>query len=99
MSITSVAMKQIEPIKDINIVDKAGYIGETITDYYLYTGNNYYQNYAIVIESADFSNLGKGRVTFIGSGGGDEPVVEPSSLLKLKVGNQKFLVGWPEENE
>lgn len=98
MSITSVVMKQIIPIKDINIVDKAGYIGETITDYYPYTGNNYYQNYAIVIESADFSELEKGRVTFIDSGG-DEPVVEPSSLLKLKVGNQKFLVGWPEENE
>jgi uncharacterized protein (TIGR02145 family) len=55
----------------IKVVDENGYVGATLTDYFPHVGNTYYNNYAIVVEGADFSQSGLGRVTFITPGSAD----------------------------
>lgn len=69
---TTVAIsKRIDSEQGMLVVDKNGYIGEVITDYFPHVGNIYYNNFAIVINNADFSQSGLGHVTFITLGTAD----------------------------
>lgn len=54
----------IVPIQRMVVVDKNGYIGYDITQYFQYSGNTYYYNYAILDNSANYSEAGLGQVTF-----------------------------------
>ena len=54
----------IVPIQRMVVVDKNGYIGYDITQYFQYSGNTYYYNYAILDNSANYSESGLGQVTF-----------------------------------
>ena len=54
----------IVPIQRMVVVDKNGYIGYDITQYFQYSGNTYYYNYAILDNSADYSQSELGQVTF-----------------------------------
>ena len=54
----------IIPIQRMVVVDKNGYIGYDITQYFQYSGNTYYYNYAILDNSANYSEAGLGQVTF-----------------------------------
>lgn len=54
----------IVPIDKMVVVDKNGYIGYDITQYFQYSGNTYYYNYAILDNSANYSEAGLGQVTF-----------------------------------
>ena len=55
----------------IKVVDSNGYVGDTITNYFPHVGNTYYNNFAVVIKGADFSELGLGQVTFLQEGTAD----------------------------
>ena len=68
MPTDAVSTRRIDSEQGINVVDENGYIGAVVTDYFPHTGNTYYNNFAIVINNADFSNSGLGQVTFITSG-------------------------------
>lgn len=57
-------MVNIVPINKMAVVDKNGYIGYDITEYFQYRGNTYYYNYAILSNGSDFSESGLGQVTF-----------------------------------
>lgn len=60
--------RRIDSQQGINVVDENGYIGAVITDYFPHTGNTYYNNFAVVVNNADFSHSGLGQVTFITPG-------------------------------
>ena len=67
----AITTKMIDSEVGIKVVDENGYVGATLTDYFPHVGNTYYNNYAIVVEGADFSQSGLGRVTFITPGSAD----------------------------
>lgn len=67
----SISAQMIDSEVGIKVVDENGYVGATLTDYFPHVGNTYYNNYAIVVEGADFSQSGLGRVTFITPGSAD----------------------------
>lgn len=68
---TVATSRRIDAEQGILVVDENGYIGEVITDYFPHVGNTYYNNFAIVINNADFSQSGLGQVTFITPGTAD----------------------------
>ena len=70
-SVGGITTKMIDSEVGIKIVDENGYVGATLTNYFPHVGNTYYNNYAIVVEGADFSQSGLGRVTFITPGSAD----------------------------
>lgn len=70
-SVGGITTKMIDSEVGIKVVDENGYVGATLTDYFPHVGNTYYNNYAIVVEGADFSQSGLGRVTFITPGSAD----------------------------
>lgn len=67
----AITTKMIDSEVGIKVVDENGYVGATLTNYFPHVGNTYYNNYAIVVEGADFSQSGLGRVTFITPGSAD----------------------------
>lgn len=67
----AIATKMIDSEVGIKVVDENGYVGATITNYFPHVGNTYYNNYAIIVEGADFSQSGLGRVNFITPGTAD----------------------------
>lgn len=67
----SIYTQMIDSEVGIKVVDENGYVGATLTDYFPHVGNTYYNNYAIVVDGADFSQSGLGRVTFITPGVAD----------------------------
>ena len=68
---TVATSSRIDSQQGINIVDANGYIGAVITDYFPHVGNTYYNNFAVIVNSADFSQSGLGQVTFITPGSAD----------------------------
>lgn len=54
----------IVPIQQIVVVDKNGYIGYDLTNFFQYRGSTYYYNYAILDNSANYAESGLGQVTF-----------------------------------
>ena len=70
-SVGGITTKMIDSEVGIKVVDENGYVGATLTDYFPHVGNTYYNNFAIVVERADFSQSGLGRVTFITPGSAD----------------------------
>lgn len=64
----SITTKMIDSESGIKVVDENGYVGATLTNYFPHVGNTYYNNYAIVVKGADFSESGLGQVTFITPG-------------------------------
>ena len=57
-------LKNIMPMAGVKVVDENGYIGgDFLGDYY--PSMHYYNNFAVVIPGADYSNLGLGTVTFV----------------------------------
>lgn len=67
----SISTQMIDSEVGIKVVDENGYVGATLTNYFPHVGNTYYNNFAIVVEGADFSQSGLGRVTFITPGSTD----------------------------
>lgn len=66
---TTVAVgRRIDSEQGINVVDENGYIGAVVTDYFPHSGNTYYNNFAVVVNNADFSQSGLGQVAFITPG-------------------------------
>lgn len=57
-------MVNIVPIDKIAVVDKNGYIGFDLTNYFQTIGQTYYYNYAIMSAGDNFSSSGLGQVTF-----------------------------------
>ena len=57
-------LKNIMPTYGVKVVDENGYIGGDFLGAY-YPNSNYYNNFAIVIPGADYSNEGLGTVTFV----------------------------------
>lgn len=57
-------LKNIMPTTGVKVVDENGYIGGDFLGAY-YPNTNYYNNFAIVVPSADYSNEGLGTVTFV----------------------------------
>ena len=57
-------LKNIMPTTGVKVVDENGYIGGDFLGAY-YPNENYYNNFAIVIPGADYSNEGLGTVTFV----------------------------------
>lgn len=57
-------LKNITPTTGVKVVDESGYIGGDFLGVY-YPGTNYYNNFAVVIPGADYSNSGLGTVTFV----------------------------------
>lgn len=64
----AVTTHRIDSEQGINVVDENGYIGAVVTDYFPHAENTYFNNFAIVVNNADFSQSGLGRVTFITPG-------------------------------
>lgn len=56
-------LKNIMPTTGVKVVDENGYIGGDFLGAY-YPNSNYYNNFAVVIPGADYSNEGLGTVTF-----------------------------------
>ena len=56
--------KPIVPENKIWVVDEHGYKGGYIDDFFVYRGSTYYYNYALVVYGVDYSDEGKGQVTF-----------------------------------
>ena len=67
-SVGGITTKMIDSEVGIKVVDENGYVGATLTDYFPHVGNTYYNNFAIVVERADFSQSGLGQVRFITPG-------------------------------
>lgn len=67
----AISTKMIDSEVGIKVVDENGYVGATLTDYFPHVDNTYYNNFAIVVAGADFSQSGLGRVTFITPGSAD----------------------------
>lgn len=63
-----VQTKRIDARQGILVVDEQGFIGANITNYYPSPTGTYYNNFAIVIGGADYSELGLGKVTFLEEG-------------------------------
>lgn len=57
-------LKNIMPTTGVKVVDENGYIGGNFLGVY-YPSTNYYNNFAVVIPGADYSNEGFGTVTFV----------------------------------
>ena len=57
-------LKNIMPMTGVKVVDENGYIGGDFLGVY-YPGTNYYNNFAVVVPGADYSNMGLGFVTFV----------------------------------
>lgn len=57
-------LKNIMPTTGVKVVDESGYIGGNFLGVY-YPSTNYYNNFAVVIPGADYSNSGLGTVTFV----------------------------------
>lgn len=57
-------LKNIMPTTGVKVVDEKGYIGGDFLGAY-YPNGNYYNNFAVVIPGADYSNEGLGTVTFV----------------------------------
>lgn len=57
-------LKNIMPTTGVKVVDENGYIGGNFLGAY-YPSTNYYNNFAVVIPGADYSNEGLGTVTFV----------------------------------
>ena len=57
-------LKNIMPTTGVKVVDENGYIGGDFLGAY-YPNSNYYNNFAVVIPGADYSNEGLGTVTFV----------------------------------
>lgn len=55
-------LKNIMPTTGVKVVDKNGYIGG---DFFSVYYPNYYNNFAVVVPGADYSNMGLGTVTFV----------------------------------
>lgn len=67
----SISTQMIDSEVGIKVVDENGYVGATLTNYFPHVGNTYYNNFAIVVEGADFSQEGLGQVRFITPGTSD----------------------------
>lgn len=65
---TTATSRRIDSQQGINVVDVNGYIGAVITDYFPHADNTYFNNFAVVVNNADFSQSGLGQVTFITPG-------------------------------
>ena len=57
-------LANIMPTTGVKVVDAKGWIGGDYLNPY-YPGNQYYNSFAIVIDGADFKNVGFGKVTFV----------------------------------
>lgn len=57
-------LKNIMPTTGVKVVDENGYIGGNFLGVY-YPSTNYYNNFAVVVPGADYSNMGLGTVTFV----------------------------------
>lgn len=57
-------LKNIMPTTGVKVVDENGYIGGDFLGVY-YPSTNYYNNFAVVVPGADYSNMGIGSVTFV----------------------------------
>lgn len=57
-------LKNIMPTTGVKVVDENGYIGGNFLGAY-YPNTNYYNNFAIVVPGADYSNEELGTVTFV----------------------------------
>jgi uncharacterized protein (TIGR02145 family) len=66
-ALKNVDMKRIVPINGVKIVDKNGYIGEDITEYFPHQQNMNYVNYALTLNGPNYSKIGLGQVEFIDS--------------------------------
>ena len=56
-------LKNIMPTTGVKVVDENGYIGGNFLGVY-YPSTNYYNNFAVVVPGADYSDVGLGTVTF-----------------------------------
>lgn len=59
------SIRRITAVSGIYIVDKNGYIGLNVNDYFSQNGSPYPGNYAIVAKGPDYSKMGLGQVQFI----------------------------------
>lgn len=84
----AITTKMIDSEVGIKVVDENGYVGATLTDYFPHVGNTYYNNYAIVVEGADFSQSGLGRVTFITPG---SAVIGGRTYRTVNIGGVEWL--------
>lgn len=57
-------LKNIMPTTGVKVVDENGYIGGDFLGVY-YPSTNYYNNFAVVVPGADYSDMGFGTVTFV----------------------------------
>lgn len=57
-------LKNIMPTTGVKVVDENGYIGGNFLGVY-YPSTNYYNNFAVVVPGADYSNMSLGTVTFV----------------------------------
>lgn len=57
-------LKNIMPTAGVKVVDESGYIGGDFFGVY-YPSATYYNNFAVVIPGADYSDMGLGTVTFV----------------------------------
>lgn len=57
-------LKNIMPTTGVKVADENGYIGGNFLGVY-YPSTNYYNNFAVVVPGADYSNMGLGAVTFV----------------------------------
>lgn len=60
-------MKRVVPVNGVKVVDKNGYIGEDMTEYFPHQPYMNYVNYALVLNGPNYSKMGKGQVEFIDS--------------------------------
>lgn len=67
-TLVDITTRRISSEKGICVVDANGNIGQRVTNYYPHSGNTYYNNFAIIINGADFSSLGLGMVQFLEEG-------------------------------
>lgn len=58
-------IRRITSVSGIYIVDKEGYIGLKINDYFSQNGSPYLGNYALVAKGPTYKNSGLGQVTFV----------------------------------
>lgn len=60
-------MKRVVPVNGVKIVDKNGYIGADMTEYFPHQPYMNYVNYALVLNGPNYSKTGLGQVEFIDS--------------------------------
>lgn len=75
--------RQIAGVIGVKVVDESGYVGIVVND-----NSSEYTIYAIVVEGADYSNMGLGRVTFV-----DYGTIEIGGLAyrTVTIGNQTWM--------